>query len=275
MKIVFGHRGENHVTSNDFQGLAQSVFGSDNEVFNVGQAFGYTLVDVTEMQVRDGEGVLQGVHFRIPRGEIDTITLPGGRMGYNKICLVCARYTKDADTGVENVDWYVHEGTEVTGTPEVPTHETGDVLGGDTVVDFPMYQVTYTGVTPTVSVLFNIAHTQRVYNFSFQAWETHRISVPAGVYAISGMFEFNSASIDAVATLDMRAASYTGMTNAIELVNNAVTNQEITAQRARRTINGVLVVDSTSPYIDVTAHINGSTSISDQVTAQLGITRLF
>ena len=157
MKIVTGRRGENHITSNDAQAFNQGLLGSGNYVLNIGSKFDATMSSTTEMQISDGEGVIQGVHFRVIPGTIDTVELSPGSMDTNRIDFVCARYTKNTTTGVESVDWHVVEGTPSAGNPVEPEVTNGDILRGDETADFPIFKVTYTGLTPAVTKTFIFA----------------------------------------------------------------------------------------------------------------------
>lgn len=154
MKIVTGYTGTPHVTSNAAQGFNQGVFGSGNCVLNVGNKFAATLTDANTVTVQDGEGILQGVHFRIDPGTTEAVTISNGTSGYKRIDLVCARYTKNAITGVENVSFAVVEGTPDASTPTTPTVNSGNVLTGSSPVDFPMFKVSLDGLTPSLETLF-------------------------------------------------------------------------------------------------------------------------
>lgn len=146
MKIVTGYQGKAHITSNDDQGRNQGIFGTDSYVTSVGQQFAATLVNANELDIADGEGVMQGVHFRIEPGEVDAAKLQNGTSGMKRIDLVVARYTKDSSTGVENVSLVVIKGTESSSTPAVPAYNSGEILKGKNTVDFPLYKVTYNGI---------------------------------------------------------------------------------------------------------------------------------
>lgn len=153
MRIITGHRGTPHITSNDEQGRNQGIFGTGNYVLNVGQKLNATMTDATTVTLEDGEGIMQGVHFRIAPGTTEAISISPGTTGYNRIDLICARYTKDVSTGIEDVGLVVIEGTPNASTPSAPSHNTGDILGGDTLVDFPLWKVTLTGVSPALKRL--------------------------------------------------------------------------------------------------------------------------
>lgn len=179
MKIVTGFVGEPHITSNDMHGFNQGVFGSGNYVLNVGQKFAATMTDATTVTLQDGEGMLQGVHFRIDPGTTESISISPGATGYNRIDLVCARYTKDVSTGIENVDLVVIEGTPSASTPSDPSYTAGDVLGGDTLAEFPLWKVTLTGLAPVLSQAYTLIETAEQISNKIITYSGTVSSVPA------------------------------------------------------------------------------------------------
>ena len=198
MRIITGHRGTPHVTSNDEQGKNQGIFGIGNYVLNVGQKFNATMTDATTVTLEDGEGMMQGVHFRIDPGTTEAISISAGTTGYNRIDLVCARYTKDITTGIEDVSLIVIEGTPNASTPSAPSYNTGDVLDGDVLADFPLWKVTLSGLTPSLSKMYTPG---RILTFPIEEKVTDSISVsvassgyygqifreytlPAGIYCV-------------------------------------------------------------------------------------------
>lgn len=147
MKIVTGYAGEAHITSNDDQGLLQGIFGSGSYILPVRGRFAATLVSSNELQISDGEGVLQGVHFRTEPGTTDSVTIENGTQGMQRIDLICARYQKDAETGIETMTWINHKGTPAESNPATPSITSGDLLAGDTLAEFPIYSVRLSGIT--------------------------------------------------------------------------------------------------------------------------------
>lgn len=121
----------------------QAIMGSDSYVCDVGQIFAATLNSNTSLTLADGEGVLQGVRFRIPYGSTVALTIASGTSGYKRIDLVVARYTKS--TGA--ISFVVIKGTRATSSPATPAYTTGNVIEGATVVDFPLYKITIDGTT--------------------------------------------------------------------------------------------------------------------------------
>lgn len=156
MNIVTGYRGEPHITSNATQAFNQGVIGSANYVLNVGQKFSAELTDVNTVTIADGEGVLQGAHFRIDPGDSETVNIANGTTGMNRKDLIVARYTKNATTGIEDVQLFVIQGEESSSTATEPVYNTGDILDGDTPIDFPLYRVDLSGLTPSLVKLFSV-----------------------------------------------------------------------------------------------------------------------
>ena len=155
MNIVTGYTGTPHVTANEAQALNKGIFGPGNYVLDVGNKFAATMSGATDVTLQDGEGVMQGVQFRIPPGHTNGAMLADGTTGYNRIDLICARYTKNAQTGVEAVKLVVITGTPSATTPSMPAYSTGNILLGDSPVDFPLYKVTFTGTNSALTKLFN------------------------------------------------------------------------------------------------------------------------
>lgn len=157
MNIVTGYTGTPHVTSNAAQAFNAGIFGVGEYVLAVPNTFSATLTDANTVTIGNGEGVMQGVHFRIDPGTVETVNIDNGTSGKNRIDLICARYTKDAVTGIEAVSLAVIKGTETTGAPVEPSYNQGMILTGGSPIDFPMYKVTLTGLTPVLSAMFKVA----------------------------------------------------------------------------------------------------------------------
>lgn len=151
MNIVTGYRGTPHITSNAVQAFNQGIFGSGEYILEVGNKFDATIVDANTITLEDGEGVLQGVHFRIEPGTTESVNIQNGTLGYNRNDLICARYSKNVITGVESVDLVVIEGAPSESDASDPSYNTGDLLNGDTPIDFPLWRVSLSGLTPSLT----------------------------------------------------------------------------------------------------------------------------
>lgn len=141
-----------------YPGHDQAIMGTDSYVCGVGQKFAPTLVSNTSLKLADGEGVLQGVRFRIPYGSTVALTIAAGTSGYKRIDLVVARYTKSTGT----INFVVIKGTNATSSPATPAYNTGSVIAGAAVVDFPLYKITLDGTTvSSVDKLFTQLQTMK------------------------------------------------------------------------------------------------------------------
>ena len=162
MKIVTGYRGEVHITPNDDQGRNQGTFGTEGYVLNVGNKFAATLQSSNALRIADGEGVFQGVHFRVEPGTYDTVTIENGTQSMQRIDLVVMRYTKNASTSVESCALVVIKGTPIGGTPAVPAYNSGNILSGALIADMPLYQVRLNGITvQSVTPVFDVLSSMR------------------------------------------------------------------------------------------------------------------
>jgi hypothetical protein len=187
MKIITGHTGQNHITATDAQAFNQGIFGTGSYVLAGGQQFAASIVDATHVSIADGDGVMQGVHFRIERGQSESVTLDAGTLGMYRRDYICARYEKDATTGVESVSLVVVKGTEASANPTIPTYNTGDIVGGDSPVDYPLYQVYFNGATPTISTLFKTYPDNYHKRMTFDAQLTpENASAQSSTFSLSG-----------------------------------------------------------------------------------------
>lgn len=253
MNIVTGYTGTPHVTANEAQALNQGIFGPENYVLDVGQKFSATLVDANNITIEDGEGVLQGVQFRIAPGETENVSIDSGTSGYNRIDLICARYTKDTQTGVEAVNLVVIKGTPAASTPSEPSYNSGDVLLGDSPVDFPLYKVTLTGVTPVVTQMFD---DRILYASHGETVVTTETKSGSGIYHAVSEFEFNLKPGTYMIITHWQASANSAITQKesyVEIEGNNRAYQIITGTDVKSIVNSVDVVTVTA---DTTALAN-------------------
>lgn len=185
MKIITGYKGEAHITSNEIQGENQGIFGTGSYVMNVGNKFSPTLISANELQISDGEGVIQGVHFRVDPGTYDSVTIENGAQGMNRKDLVVCRYTKDAETGVEQTEWVVKKGTATSGTATRPSATSGNIRTGSTLAEMAMFEIVLSGinvtaVNPLFSVLKSMKELMDLEN-ELNTKNSVSISIPSGV----------------------------------------------------------------------------------------------
>lgn len=182
--IVNGYTGSAHVRSYDQQGLYRGIIGVGSCVLNTeDDPFEALTPTASGMYIGPGEGMIQGVHFRIEPNSQQAISFDAGAAGYNRIDLVVARYTMNVGTKVESVDLAVIKGTPTTGTPTVPAFNTCDIgirqiaaTSGVITCDFPLYAVRLSGtalqsVTKQFEVIESvdqIARLQTIHKYSMR-----------------------------------------------------------------------------------------------------------
>ena len=164
LKIVDGLREKPHVTSNDHFGRNEGIVGISDYVLNVGRMFETELISSNELRIYDGEGMIQGCHWRILPGTYETVKLSNGTQGKKRIDYVVARYEKNS-VGCEDIGISVKEGEATSGNPKPPAYITGDIRTGDTIREMVLAEIEYEGinvveVTPKFKVLMTMAELQ-------------------------------------------------------------------------------------------------------------------
>ena len=157
MDIITGYKGRAHVTAEQDRAVNQGVFGEGSYVLSVGQMMRAEIASNTEIRIYDGVLSHQGCAASIRKNAYDSVTIANGSQGMKRKDLVVARYTRDAGSGVENIEWNVIQGTPSASAPELPLPTPGDIQAGDTVADMPMYIITMDGINmESIESLFSI-----------------------------------------------------------------------------------------------------------------------
>lgn len=147
----FGSKGTAHIGSEDFAAFVNSLHGGD-AIFSIEDSMACTMTDANTASVALGACVLQGYFYH--HEEVDDLEVASGSIGYNRHDLVVATYTLGTDSNdnaVQDVYLRVIQGTATVGEASDPDYADGDIAGGDTLVDFPLYRLTIEGVsTPVV-----------------------------------------------------------------------------------------------------------------------------
>ena len=146
MNIITGYTGTPHITSAQDRAINQGAYGTGSYIMNVGQKLAAEAVSGNEIRIRDGILCHQGCAASIEQGTYDSLEIANGSQGMNRIDLIVARYTKNAETNVEAITLAVIQGTATSGTPSAPAYNDGDIQAGDSPVDMPLYEVHLTGV---------------------------------------------------------------------------------------------------------------------------------
>lgn len=158
MNLVTGYAGKGHVTAADQGALYAAMFGSGDYVLSLGEKFAATKRSDNSVRIASGEALLQGRHARIDNGLYVDLAVESGTAGYLRNDLVCIRYTKNGNTGVEEANMVIVRGTPVAAAPSDPSYTKGNLLSGATQRDFPIYRLRLNGITlETIEPLFDAA----------------------------------------------------------------------------------------------------------------------
>lgn len=147
LHLVTGYAGEAHVASSDQGSLFEALIRSGQFVMDAGAKFAASIVSNNQIRVNDGELMMQGRHVKLIPGAYIDLTIENGTQGYRRTDLIVARYTKNADTGIEECSLVVIKGTPAESNPADPQYTTG-IINADGALqnDFPMYRVSLSGL---------------------------------------------------------------------------------------------------------------------------------
>ena len=146
MNIITGYKGEAHVTAQQDRDINSAIFSTGAYILNIGSKLEATVVSANEITIADGLIVAEGCAAEVERGTSESMTIDNGSQGMLRKDLIVLRYTKNASTGVEDMDLAVIKGTPVASSPTTPAYNTGSIAQGDTIVDFPLYTVNIDGI---------------------------------------------------------------------------------------------------------------------------------
>ncbi len=156
LHLVTGYAGEAHVASSDQGSLFEALIRSGQFVMDAGAKFAASIVSNNQIRVNDGELMMQGRHVKLIPGAYVDLTIENGTQGYLRNDLVVARYTKNADTGIEECSLVVIKGTPAETNPSDPEYTTGIInADGALLHDYPLYRVSLSGlVLEGITALF-------------------------------------------------------------------------------------------------------------------------
>lgn len=158
LHLVTGYAGEAHVTAADDGSFNTAIFGTGQYVLDIGNKFAASVVSNNKITIADGDLLMQGRHVRLAEGTTVDLTITNGTQGKKRNDLIVARYTKDAVSGVEQVNLVVIQGTAVDSDPVDPAYTSGDIINDhDLLNDMPLYRVPLDGLNVGTPVaLFSV-----------------------------------------------------------------------------------------------------------------------
>ena len=148
MKIITGYRDDPHVTSQQERDTNIAIFGPGVHILKgVESELAATIVSANEIQIAAGMLVAEGCTATITKGTPESVAIDNGAQGMLRTDLIVARYTRDSGTNIEDMELAVLKGAPSTSSPVTPSHTAGLIADGDTLVEFPLYQVNINGIS--------------------------------------------------------------------------------------------------------------------------------
>jgi hypothetical protein len=147
MNIITGYKAEPHITAQQDRNVNMGIFGTGTYIVNIGSKMAATVVSANEITIADGLLVAEGCTAEIERGTSESLEIANGSQSMLRKDLIVARYTKASGTGVEDMQLAVITGTPAASNPALPSYNTGSIVQGDTLVDFPLYTVNLDGIS--------------------------------------------------------------------------------------------------------------------------------
>ena len=149
MKIVSGRIGSPHVTSQQFRQMLEGIIGQGSYIITSGENLKPELSSNNLLKIRSGMMAHHGCISCVDIGTYDEVTLTNGSQGMKRIDLIVNRYTRNAETEIENCSWKVIQGKPVASNPAVPAYTSGNLQNGDLVDECPAFEVHYDGINVT------------------------------------------------------------------------------------------------------------------------------
>ncbi|TCD53777.1 hypothetical protein EJ419_07365 [Alloscardovia theropitheci] len=176
IELITGKAGKNHISAVDDAQLNAALAGRG--VYLLASEDGsyptITVLDANTILIPVSHWLVNGRHIRITSQERLTIT--SGQTGYNRIDLLCFTYTRQSNTGIEDIKLTVVRGTPTTGTASAPSVSSPS-LQSDTTVNSTIgfCQVSITGLVPTVNV--TAAKLGNIHNISSRLDHVTSVSI--------------------------------------------------------------------------------------------------
>lgn len=167
VELITGLGDGPHVDAGDVGGFQAGIVGTEDYVLSIGKKMESSVITNNKVRINDGEGVMQGRHWRIKPGTYEDVTIDNGAQGMNRKDAIVARYTKESSSGIEKVELAVLKGTPTSGTAIAPAQEKGNILEGTMKHEMLLYIVSLKGLNiESVTAEFNVLMSMSTINKS-------------------------------------------------------------------------------------------------------------
>ena len=263
MKIVSGRTGSPHVTSQQFRQMLEGIIGQGSYIITSGENLKPELSSNNLMKIRSGMMAHHGCISCVDIGTYDEVTLTNGSQGMKRIDLIVNRYTRNAETEVENCSWKVIQGTPVASNPAVPAYTSGNLQNGDLVDDCPAFEVHYDGINVTeVKSLLSVA--DGLSELSSNLTKANKNLAKANTVLENRKPIFIDSTSTGSVTFDTTNFLKSGITYAFVVAVNSNLNSGTYAQEITCKLNDV-IIGKNGNYYTLTSIFSGKCSKGDRI----------
>lgn len=263
MKIVSGRTGSPHVTSQQFRQMLEGIIGQGSYIITSGENLKPELSSNNLLKIRSGMMAHHGCISCVDIGTYDEVTLTNGSQGMKRIDLIVNRYTRNAETEVENCSWKVIQGKPVASNPAVPAYTSGNLQNGDLVDECPAFEVHYDGINVTeVKSLLSV--TDGLSGLSRKLTNTNTNLAKANTVLENRKPIFIDSTSTGSVTFDTTNFLKSGITYAFVVAVNSNLNSGTYAQEITCKLNDV-IIGKNGNYYTLTSIFSGKCSKGDRI----------
>lgn len=263
MKIVSGRTGSPHVTSQQFRQMLEGIIGQGSYIITSGENLKPELSSNNLLKIRSGMMAHHGCISCVDIGTYDEVTLTNGSQGMKRIDLIVNRYTRNAETEVENCSWKVIQGKPVASNPAVPAYTSGNLQNGDLVDECPAFEVHYDGINVTeVKSLLSV--TDGLSGLSSKLTNTNTNLAKANTVLENRKPIFIDSTSTGSVTFDTTNFLKSGITYAFVVAVNSNLNSGTYAQEITCKLNDV-IIGKNGNYYTLTSIFSGKCSKGDRI----------
>lgn len=263
MKIVSGRTGSPHVTSQQFRQMLEGIIGQGSYIITSGENLKPELSSNNLLKIRSGMMAHHGCISCVDIGTYDEVALTNGSQGMKRIDLIVNRYTRNAETEVENCSWKVIQGKPVASNPAVPAYTSGNLQNGDLVDECPAFEVHYDGINVTeVKSLLSV--TDGLSGLSRKLTNTNTNLAKANTVLENRKPIFIDSTSTGSVTFDTTNFLKSGITYAFVVAVNSNLNSGTYAQEITCKLNDV-IIGKNGNYYTLTSIFSGKCSKGDRI----------
>lgn len=148
-ELITGTKGTPHVTSTQDRSIYEKIIGKGSYILDDNELLEPELQSNQSLRIRSGMLYHHGSITEVKRNTYDEVTIANGSQGMKRIDLVVARYTKNPETEIEEMNWVVIQGTPAASDPATPAYTEGNMQEGDLTDDCPVFEVHLDGIQVT------------------------------------------------------------------------------------------------------------------------------